>query len=49
MNLIEGSVTLGIEGGEAVAVKTGDTVFVAQGAPCKWTSTGYVRKFYAVT
>ncbi|MBA1231207.1 DUF861 domain-containing protein [Pseudomonas viridiflava] len=49
MNLIEGSVTLGIEGGEAVVVKTGDTVFVAQGAPCKWTSTGYVRKFYAVT
>lgn len=49
MNLIEGSVTLGIEGGEAVVVKPGDTVFVAQNAPCKWTSTGYVRKFYAVT
>jgi len=49
MNLIEGSVTLDVEGGTAVVVQPGDTVFVAQGAPCKWTSTHYVRKFYAVT
>ncbi|KPX08856.1 cupin domain-containing protein [Pseudomonas savastanoi] len=49
MNLIEGSVVLSLENGQSLTVNTGDTVFVAQGAPCKWTSTGYVRKFYAVT
>ncbi|RMN88864.1 hypothetical protein ALQ50_04565 [Pseudomonas coronafaciens pv. coronafaciens] len=49
MNLIEGSVELSLENGPSLTVNTGDTVFVAQGAPCKWTSTGYVRKFYAVT
>ncbi|UPT37275.1 cupin domain-containing protein [Pseudomonas amygdali] len=48
MNLIEGSVVLSLENGQSLTVNTGDTVFVAQGAPCKWTSTGYVRKFYAV-
>ncbi|OUM04918.1 cupin [Pseudomonas syringae] len=49
MSLIEGSVELSLENGPTLVVKPGDTVFVAQGAPCKWTSTGYVRKFYAVT
>ncbi|EGH99464.1 cupin domain-containing protein [Pseudomonas syringae] len=49
MNLIEGRVVLSLENGPSLTVNTGDTVFVAQGAPCKWTSTGYVRKFYAVT
>ena len=48
MHLLEGRVTLqGNEGGE-VTVHTGDTVFVAKGAPCAWTSTVYVRKVYAV-
>ncbi|KPW58773.1 Uncharacterized protein ALO82_05116, partial [Pseudomonas syringae pv. broussonetiae] len=46
MNLIEGRVVLSLENGPSLTVNTGDTVFVAQGAPCKWTSTGYVRKFY---
>lgn len=49
MNLIEGSVVLSLENGPSLTVNKGDTVFVAQGAPCKWTSMGYVRKFYAVT
>ncbi|KTB90322.1 cupin [Pseudomonas syringae ICMP 13102] len=49
MNLIEGSVELSLENGPSLTVNTGDTVFVAQGAPCKWTSAAYVRKFYAVT
>ncbi|MBX8517241.1 cupin domain-containing protein [Pseudomonas cichorii] len=49
MHLIEGSVDLQLENGPTLSVKPGDTVFVAQGAPCKWTSTVYVRKFYAVT
>ncbi|MBX8492574.1 cupin domain-containing protein [Pseudomonas cichorii] len=49
MHLIEGSVDLQLDNGPTLSVKPGDTVFVAQGAPCKWTSTVYVRKFYAVT
>lgn len=48
MYLIEGSVTLHTSDGSNVTVNTGDTVFVAQGAPCAWKSTGYVRKVYAV-
>jgi uncharacterized cupin superfamily protein len=48
MYLLEGSVTLqDAECGE-VTINTGDTVFVAKGAPCAWTSTVYVRKVYAV-
>lgn len=48
MNLIEGQVTLTMEDGRVVEVGAGDTVFVPQGAPCAWLSTGYVRKYYAV-
>ncbi|RMQ42259.1 hypothetical protein ALQ04_01089 [Pseudomonas cichorii] len=49
MHLIEGSVELHLENGPTLNVKPGDSVFVAQGVPCKWTSKVYVRKFYAVT
>ena len=48
MHLLEGSVTLQDNEGAKVTVKTGDTVFVAKGTPCAWTSTVYVRKVYAV-
>ncbi|MFW0755078.1 cupin domain-containing protein [Pseudomonas sp. H11T01] len=48
MHLIEGSVTLQAPDGTSLTVNTGDTVFVPYGAPCSWTSTRYVRKFYAV-
>lgn len=48
MHLIEGEVELTHEDGTSVVVKPGDTVFVPQGTPCAWTSTVYVRKFYAV-
>lgn len=48
MHLIEGSVTLTLEGGAQLVVNTGDSVFVPLGVPCAWTSSVYVRKFYAV-
>lgn len=48
MHLLEGRVTLQDNEGGEVTVNTGDTVFVAKGAPCAWTSTVYVRKVYAV-
>ena len=48
MHLLEGSVTLADEAGVEVTVNAGDTVFVAKGAFCAWTSTVYVRKVYAV-
>ena len=48
MYLIEGSVTLQTPEGSSVIVNTGDSVFVARGAPCAWKSTRYVRKVYAV-
>lgn len=48
MHLLEGSVTLQDDAGHAVTVNPGDSVFVAKGAPCAWTSTVYVRKVYAV-
>ena len=48
MHLLEGEVTLTLEDSSSVIVKPGDTVFVPQGTPCAWTSTVYVRKFYAV-
>jgi uncharacterized cupin superfamily protein len=49
MHVLEGEVTLKQADGPALEVKTGDTVFVVQGAPCAWVSTVYVRKYYAVT
>ncbi|WP_268798597.1 cupin domain-containing protein [Pseudomonas huanghezhanensis] len=49
MHLIEGEVELKMDNGQSVLVKPGDTVFVPQGTPCAWTSTMYVRKFYAVS
>ncbi|MBK5410832.1 DUF861 domain-containing protein [Pseudomonas sp. TH34] len=48
MHLIEGSVTLQDVTGSDVTINTGDTVFVAKGAPCAWSSSIYVRKVYAV-
>ncbi|TFY84449.1 DUF861 domain-containing protein [Pseudomonas kairouanensis] len=48
MYLIEGRVTLTDDNGAEVTVNTGDTVFVAKGAPCAWSSSVYVRKVYAV-
>ena len=48
MHLLEGSVTLADEAGVEVTVNAGDTVFVAKGAFCAWTSSVYVRKVYAV-
>ncbi|OIN53227.1 cupin domain-containing protein [Pseudomonas costantinii] len=48
MHLIEGSVTLQDATGIDVTINTGDTVFVAKGAPCAWSSAVYVRKVYAV-
>jgi uncharacterized cupin superfamily protein len=49
MTLLEGTVVLGLENGTQLTVNTGDTVFVPLNTPCSWTSTQYVRKFYAVT
>jgi uncharacterized cupin superfamily protein len=48
MHLIEGSVTLQLADGVELKVNTGDTVFVAQGTPCAWESSVYVRKLYVV-
>ncbi|PMV22735.1 MULTISPECIES: cupin domain-containing protein [unclassified Pseudomonas] len=48
MYLLEGSVTLQDDADTTVTVGTGDTVFVAKGAPCAWSSAVYVRKVYAV-
>lgn len=48
MQVIEGSVTLRLDGGE-LQVNAGDTVFVPKGVACAWVSTQYVRKFYAVS
>lgn len=47
MHLLEGSITLQVADGSHLTVNTGDTVFLALGAPCAWTSSVYVRKFYA--
>ncbi|WP_330114027.1 cupin domain-containing protein [Pseudomonas sp. JS3066] len=48
MHLIEGSVTLQLADGVELKVNTGDTLFVAQGTPCAWESSVYVRKLYVV-
>jgi len=48
MHLIEGRVTLTLEGDMQLTVDTGDSVFVPLGVPCAWTSSVYVRKFYVV-
>lgn len=49
MHVLEGEVELRQEGEPALIVRRGDSVFVPQGVPCAWTSTVFVRKYYAVT
>lgn len=48
MHLIEGRVTLQGADGAELTVNIGDTIFVPRGASCAWSSSVYVRKFYAV-
>jgi uncharacterized cupin superfamily protein len=47
MHLLDGSVTIG-DGAAAQTFKAGDTFLVPEGAPYRWTSTGYVRKIYCI-
>lgn len=48
MHLLEGSVDLAQPSGEVTRVRRGDSIFVAQGAPCGWDSREHVAKFYVV-
>lgn len=48
MHILEGAVDLTMADGTVVTVAKGETVFVPQGAPCAWTSTVHVAKFYVV-
>ncbi len=48
MHLLEGEVTLTDGAGQAQTFRAGDTVYVPQGAPRGWKSSGYVRKLYAI-
>ncbi|SEF43051.1 cupin domain-containing protein [Bosea lathyri] len=48
MHLLAGSVELADADGKVTRVETGDTVFVAQGAPSAWDSREHVAKFYLV-
>ncbi|WDY56810.1 cupin domain-containing protein [Pseudomonas sp. PSKL.D1] len=48
MHVLEGTVVLTDAEGNGLTVAPGDTVFVSKGTVCAWTSTVYVRKYYAV-
>lgn len=48
MCILEGSATLSDGAGNDQVFKAGDAAFVAKGAPYKWKSDGYVRKFYCI-
>ncbi|PZO02954.1 MAG: cupin [Hyphomicrobiales bacterium] len=48
MHILEGTVDLTGGDGTVLTVGPGDTVLVAQGAPCAWDSGVHVTKFYVV-
>lgn len=48
VRLLEGAVTLTEGDGATHRFEAGDTFYVPQGAVCGWTSTGYVKKLYAI-
>ncbi|MFJ4454713.1 cupin domain-containing protein [Pseudomonas sp. NPDC089392] len=48
MHVLEGTVELTDADGSGLTLKPGDSVFVAKGTVCAWTSKVYVRKFYSV-
>jgi len=48
MCILDGSVTLSDGAGDDQVFNAGDAVFVPEGAPYKWKSTEYVRKFYCI-
>ena len=48
MTVLAGSVTITDAEGEAHVFKAGDTFFIAKGAPCTWTITEHMKKFYMI-
>lgn len=48
MCILDGSVTMSDGAGNEQIFKSGDAAFVAKGAPYKWKSDEYVRKFYCI-
>jgi uncharacterized cupin superfamily protein len=48
MLLLEGSVTMVLEGGEEVTIHAGEAFVLPQGLRCSWKQTGTVRKYYVI-
>ena len=48
MCILDGSVTMSDGAGNDQVFRAGDTAFVPEGAPYKWKSDEYVRKFYCI-
>jgi uncharacterized cupin superfamily protein len=48
MLLLEGSVTIAVEGGEEVTIQAGESFVIPQGLRCSWKQTGRVRKYFVI-
>ena len=48
MTVLEGSVTVTDDSGNAETYTPGDTFFIPKGAPCTWQITETLRKFYMI-
>jgi uncharacterized cupin superfamily protein len=48
MLLLEGSVTIEVEGGEPVVIRAGEAFVIPQGLRCSWKQEGRVRKYFAI-
>ena len=48
VQLLEGEVTIAAEDGPAQRFTAGDAFFIPMGTPCRWETTGYIKKFYSI-
>jgi hypothetical protein len=48
MYLLEGSVTMILEGGDEVTINAGEAFIIPKGLPCQWKQQGYVRKYFVI-
>jgi len=48
MWLLEGAVTIAVEGGEEVTIRAGECFAIPQGLRCSWKQTGRVRKYFVI-
>ena len=49
MYVLEGSVTMELEGGTSTTISAGESFIIPKGLVCKWVQTEYMKKFFVIS